>query len=520
MDFFRRNRKHVAIDYDRREIRLVMFEYARRIPTIRSLHTAAIKPDVDISDPSSLGRFLGSVVERLGLRGANALMCVGRAQAVLKSLTLPPTADANELASMVQFQVSKELPFSPDEAVVDYTHGPHWDTGQAAEAASEGTTVLAAAVRLPVIDAAQQTCTEAGLRLRRLGLRPYANLRAACRCVRTQPGERLLLVSVTADEAEIDVMRGETLEFSRAATVYAPAEQAEAQTAVGPAQEKAACVRRVVAEVTRSLQSFHAVERGAQINACLVAGSAGLEKEIAGALSEGLGVRCQLLDPARGFSIAPSEGLGGFGAALGLAAGEPAGALPFDFLNPKRPAQPRDTRKLRAAAIAGAAVVLMGAAALASSSYLAAQQAVVDKLDKEKRHLETEKSNLGKLQKCVRNADIWLKSESDWLDELRHLSEILPPAQEVYLTSLKCSPGKVTLVGRVKNRQDALDFAERLMAIPGYEVRNKGTNPLRQDKFGYGLEFNFELLISPRDRAKTAPSTTRAAAQTKPSSRR
>ena len=53
---------------------------------------------------------------------------------------------------------------------MDYTHGPHWDTGQSVEPPAGGTTVLAAAVRVPVIDAAQQICLEAGLRLKRLGL--------------------------------------------------------------------------------------------------------------------------------------------------------------------------------------------------------------------------------------------------------------------------------------------------------------------------------------------------------------
>lgn len=63
-------RKHVAIDYDRQQIRLVLFEYVRKVPAILSMHTAAIPEDVDVSDPSALGRFLKTVVDKLSLRGA------------------------------------------------------------------------------------------------------------------------------------------------------------------------------------------------------------------------------------------------------------------------------------------------------------------------------------------------------------------------------------------------------------------------------------------------------------------
>ncbi|KKK88194.1 hypothetical protein LCGC14_2745610, partial [marine sediment metagenome] len=47
----------------------------------------------------------------------------------------------------------------------------------------------------------------------------YDNLRAVYKCTRCADGERILLVSVGADEVEIDVMRDEMLEFSRAATI-------------------------------------------------------------------------------------------------------------------------------------------------------------------------------------------------------------------------------------------------------------------------------------------------------------
>ena len=108
------NKKLVAIDYDRREVRLVVFEYVRKAPAILALHTFAAPETVDVTDPQVMGAFLRTLIDKLHLRGASALMCLGRSQAVLKSLQLPAASSDDELASMVQFQVNKELPFSAD----------------------------------------------------------------------------------------------------------------------------------------------------------------------------------------------------------------------------------------------------------------------------------------------------------------------------------------------------------------------------------------------------------------------
>lgn len=492
-------RKHVAIDYDRRQIRLVAFEYVRKVPTILSMHTAAIPDDVNAADPAALGKFLKTVVDRLSLRGARALMCVGRAQAVLKSLTLPPGAGADELASMVQFQVAQELPFGADEAVVDFTRGAHWDADQAdqGEAGSEGTTVLAAAVRLPVIDAARQICDEAGIKLERLGLRPHANHRAVRRCVQTQPGERVVFVNVTADEAEIDVMCDETLEFSRAVSL--PASGANGVPAQATqADARAQAVRRVVTEVAMSLQSFDAVQRGAEIHGCLVAGATGLEEQLAAALADRLGVKCSLFDPAGGFSLARGPEVSAFGAALGLAA-EQVAELPFDFLNPKRPAPPRDTRKLRAAAALASVAVVIGGAVLARSAYLGGHRRTLAALDSENRKLKEHKKQLEKLRARIELIEEWRAGQLDWLGQLAHLSNTLPGAETAYLDSVTCKPGRIALLGRTKDRQAIARFYKDIMAMSGYEVRPGATSAVA-DPFGYSLKFDMEVIISPKAR--------------------
>ena len=484
-------KKFVAIDYDRQAVRLVVFEYVRNAPIIRSVHAEPVDEGVDVTDPQAMGACLRAVVDRLHLRGAGALMCIGRAHAVLKSFQLPAVTSTDELASMVQFQASKELPFAAHEAVVDFTHAEHFDVAEP-DTAEEGTNVLAAAVRLPVIDAARQICAEASLKLRRLGLRPYANLRAVYHSIRCQPHERILLVSITADEVEIDVMRDEMLEFSRAATITSPPdEQAQGDT-------NEAIVRRAVMEVSRSLQSFLAMQRGGEINACLVAGGTGMEEEICQALAKRLKVPCELFDPSGPFGLARGQEACAFGAALGLAAGQAADALPFDFINPKQPAPPRDTRRTRALAIAAGAVLLVALLALARYAYLGGRGREVANLERDKRSLQARNKALKKLAKQTAAIEEWQGADINWLDQLAHLSNTMPGPEKLYLTSLRCSASNViALGGRVRDNRDIAGFAAEQMERAGYKVDPKGTSPVR-DHYGYGLQFNLDIRVSPK----------------------
>jgi len=513
-----KKRKCVAIDYDRRELRLVVYDYVRKTPTVLALHTAAIPETVDVADATALGGFLKGVVGKLGLAGARTVMCVSRGHAVLKSLMLPGRPSTNDLPGMVMYQVAKELPFSAEEAVVDHTRGSHWDTDQ--QDLDEGTTVLAAAVRLPIIETARETCTTAGLKLERLGLRPYACLRAVRRCVQA-PGKRLLLVNVTANEAEIDVIRDDMLEFSRAATLFLAGEE----SADGAPANRAESVERIVAEVTRSLHSFHAVQRGAEIDGVVLAGNTGIESDAAAALAKSLGVRAELLDVARGFAVARDAAASAFVAALGLCTGEAGEELPFDFLNPKRPVAPVDTRRTKALAAVAVAIAVFGGLFVFSRVHLARRDAALGKLAGDIKKLETDQKALSEIDARVVDAEQWVGDEMSWLDQLAAVSRVLPDSKAIYLDSFRCSPpppatkrnkgarfGKIALTGRVKDNA-SVPQAEKKLLDPGYTVSHKATSPIR-DKFDYGVKFNVDVLVPVRGKPTTRPAATRPANKT------
>jgi Tfp pilus assembly PilM family ATPase/Tfp pilus assembly protein PilN len=488
--------KYVALDYDRREVRLVAFEYSHRQPVILSMHTAAIPPGTDTADVAAFGAFLRELAEKLKLTGAGAFLLISRAQAVLKSLTLPGGSSQDDLAGMVGFQVKTELPFGADEAVIDFTPAAHWDRPGLAEN-PDGQTVLVAAVRLPLVTAMHQLCLEARLAPMRLGLRPYANLRSVYRCIQASPGEKVLLVNLTADGAEIDVLCDGSLEFSRVASLPAP----EAQGAPAKSPE---CVNRAVAEVVRCLQSYNAMEQpGSLIGGCLVSGATGLEKPLVEALARQLGVKVELLDVGNGFSVQGGPELSGFSAALGLCAADADEPLPFDFFSPKRQLPPKNTRRrnMLAAAVAGA--VVLGAIILATQAAIGARQTKLTALQEENKSLKETNKQLRVLAQRVTEIRTWEGGGFNWLDHLDHLSNTLPPADQLYLTKLGGADDKLLNL----DGQSRTPLVVSLLNHDGYQANLKSNTPVN-DPLGYNWKFQGQMLL---DKAKPVLSTSQPA---------
>jgi len=152
-------------------------------------------------------------------------------------------------------------------------------------------------------------------------------------------------------------------------------------------------------------------------------------------------------------------------------------------------------------------VLLISAAVFAANSYLSDREFTVNQLRDDVKGLKTRRTRLRKVQERLVTVEDWLEADIDWLEQMRFLSDALPPAREMYVVSLRCNPGTVLLTGRVKDREVARRFAAKLMAVPGYEVKTKGVYPVK-DKSGYGQEFKIEILASPPTPAATKPADT------------
>ena len=486
-----RSRKFAAVDFDSRGLRIVQAELVGRNVRIQKLSGVAMPEGFNLADAQALGTLLGQAMRDLGLQGGSVVMNVPRGQAVLKPITLPPGTAPGEMAAMVQYQVEKELPFRPEEAVIDFAVQSHFGAAPGQEAPA-GTEVLVAAVRLPVVDFYRQVALSAEVTLEHLGLRPYANACCVEACMASAPRHSLALVHVMADETEIDVLSGASVAFSRSAVVKIPSGEHDS-----PEADEA--VRSVAMEVARSIQSYQTVEGAERIDAVLVAGGTGVEGALAGELSRELAARCEVFSPALALRLLEAPDIGAFISSLGLALSARGGAMPFDFLHPKRPPVQRDMKRIRAVAGAAAALLVLAVAFGAGWANLRGKQADIlrlsDDLDKLKK---TNAKDVAPMEKRLSVVQSWCAMDRDWLDHWANLSSIFPPAKDAYITLLKTATDSSTLRLdlRVREKSTIAELNQRLVGANYVSKPQQETKT--SDEFGYIYSSSRQLVIPPR----------------------
>jgi len=140
----RKSRKYAAVDLDRRHLRVVKFACTSNGSRIDALQSAVVPAELDFNSAEEVGQLLAEILRTMRLSGCSVVLNVPRSQAMLNTMSLPAGTPAGELAGMVHYQIAKDLPFAPMEAVIDFS--------VESQLAGEGISVLAAAVRLPVVD--------------------------------------------------------------------------------------------------------------------------------------------------------------------------------------------------------------------------------------------------------------------------------------------------------------------------------------------------------------------------------
>ena len=474
--WLKKNGPYVAVDFDGRTAHLVLAELVAQQVRILQLAAVALGPEVDLSDAAAVGRALKPALAKFKAKDAPLLMQVSRGQVVLKSVTLPAGTSESEMPSMVRYQVEKELPFRPVEAVIDFAVESHYDSNGSAQ--SGGVSVLVGAVRVPVADFYRQVAVAAGGKLRRLGLRPYACLRTLRVCGAVGEQKSAAFVHVGTEEAEIDVLLGDALAFSRSAP-----SKAGATDGYG----KADAVASLVTEVLRSLQSYQVVHAGAKIEAIYLSGGTGVEPTLAQDLRAKAGVPCRVFNPAAGLKLLDDGTVSAFVPVLGLALGQaPGAAEPFDFANPKRPSARRDMSKFRKKAIAVGVAAFLAAVVGARGWYFSSQDAEIKQLEKQIADMTPTQKAVAELTPELMYVEAWQKSERNWLDHLANLSLVMPPAEDLYVTNLTAdTTGSLTVNLRAKSDDVVRDLNDRLTKA-GYAF-HRGAESAPDDPYGYNF---------------------------------
>ena len=530
-------REITAIDIDGPSLRVVQAMGRTSQTEISRVITARLEltPEMDRSDATQMGKAVARALASIQVKPSSVVMGVPRAQVILRTLQVPLIPNVRELASMVHFQIGRDLPFRMEDAVVDFkvrrqirvpAAKAESSPGQNSLGASDKPVdsaptvkleVLVAILKRDVVDYYLQVADIAGLKLVALGLLPYANARCVDACRVADGAEAFALVSLRPDEVSIDVIAEQSLLFSRGANLRlfadAPANatldtqslvrtdpiQDSSQTSAdGGKGNGSGFADAVTIEVVRSLHGFSGMEADNPVGKVVVTGATGFEEAVVEALARRLNRPCALLEPGTVLTLPPGgrDHWTGCIAAIGLALGlGDAKGLPFDFLNPKRPAVAKDLGRIRVlAGLAAATAVFVFILSL--RSYLLNQRTLVyQKAAQELSESEKNRSIYKRMLQQSAVVEDWAKLEPNWLEHYAYLSAVLPPSEDLYITSFGVSGQGVIHMAVQARSGEVLAKLDKQLRSAGYDVKPLAITP-GADRHGYEFRSTVDLLVT------------------------
>jgi Tfp pilus assembly PilM family ATPase len=463
-------------------------------------------------DAQASGARLAQALQGLDLKPGAVVMGIPRGLVFLRALSLPKPGTPAELAAMVHFQINKDLPFRPEDAVIDFQANdrlpwtappappgsPAHESAGEQPPATEKVDVLVAVVKKEVVQHYQGMAEAAGFKLAALGLDSYANARGLQACEPAGPPRTVALVSLRQEEVIIDVLAGGALVFSRTAPL-APkgGPEAEAGPGLSSAEARAGELGTVTIETVRSLHNYEGLERHEPVQEILVAGAQGRGAAIAEALGRRCHLPCRLLDPASalGLSAKEPEYVSGALTALGLAlSAQDQTPWPFDFLHPKRPPVPLNRRRAILLQAAAAAAVLLCVVWSVRAVLIHRQVKIRNGLQAQVNRTADNRKAYRELRLRAKTVHDWTMDKREWLDHYAYLSALLPGCTEVYVTSISAGARGVLHLSIQARSGEILAQVDKRLRQAGYEVRPLAITPC-SDRYGYSFQSSLELTL-------------------------
>ncbi len=460
-------KKLLAVDWDKNDLRMAMVRLkGGRVELLKAV-SVPLPGDLAIDNAEMLGAFIREAMRQSGLNARHALMAIPRDQVVLNSLNLPPLS-VDDMPAAILFQVLKELPFSAEQAAIDFAvpggHDP-----------KSGCAALVAAIRVEELAFYRNVAKEAGLTLERVGLRPYSNRRAILASVPELREATVLVVEVGPYLTEINILERGALSFSRSALVPLPRlnqrdrdNVLDSRISMIPpldAEEDDVtreAVGKLMVDVIRSYEAHRATSPRTSVDQIMVCGSTGLEMELAHSLSARFAAKAQLFTPDRALDLSPQRAkeLRGFSAVLGMAMGhEKAPIENFDFLRPKKPVSKRLKRLRKAPIAAGIGVLVVGFGIWGHVNFVLPARADAEKIRKQVAALQSIEKPYKEFIKQVEALQDWKSSEQYWPEVLVRITQVFPSDLQASVDRIDL---KVMNVGRTNLRDAFLSLKLRV----------------------------------------------------------
>jgi Tfp pilus assembly PilM family ATPase len=432
--------RYLALDWDQNQLVVVAGDAAAGKARVRRALAFGESASPPAGDAVELGKRLREALKEAHVAPAPVLACLGRDRVIVKEIRHPAVPPVEE-ATLVRFQVVKELTDDSKDVVIDYI------PGGAASGNGNGcdrrAVVLVA--RLELLEFYRRLCHAAGLTL--AALTPRAFGLAAClrRALAAAPPEEsceggaTAAVAVGERWAEICVLYEGTLLLARS-------------MAVGP---------NLAAEVRRNLSVYAGHAGRPPVRAVYITGAT---PELRERLSDLTDLPVHPFDPLAGAEAPdlPVEGRGAFAGAAGLLhARAAAGGLPINFVKPREPKPPPSPVRLRVA-LAALALTAVAVAAVGVCWWLfnGANRRLMNAQNQSRLY----DKQLADLNKDVKMRGILVKADNAPApDELYNLACYIPDVNALRLTSVAIEP---------QPRSSAARFTDR-MTLKGTLLDNR-----------------------------------------------
>jgi Tfp pilus assembly PilM family ATPase len=479
----------LALEWDGSEARLAVASSRGETGVIEQAFSVSLRsrqPGEEQTDVDVGSRIAAALAAR-GIGRIDTLVAVGRANIELRQLSLPPAPD-EELPEMVRFQAMREFNELDEDWLLDFV--PIDEGGEGPR------NVLAAAIAPDLVAQIQKTCETAGLAPRRLVLRPCAAASLLGRSQSAGPATLRLLVDLLADEADLTVMIDRRVVFLRTTRVGG-------DPLASPEHGQA-----LLGEIRRTMAAAQNQLGGRRVESIVLCGRGEQHAALAATVAKELATPTEWFDPFEGLTLGRElkRGLpdhpGRFAPLLGMLLAELEGTgHAIDFLHPRRPPPPPSRRNKYV--LAGVAVALLVLSVPAYLYYVRTSLAgEISRLEGEKKLLDAAIAKGNKTKTTLAEIDKWRGGDIVWLDELRHLCEDFPSAEEAMLTELTLRPrtrgGEMLMEGLARD-STSIDLMEKDLREGSRRLVGKDTGEAPSPGH-YKWRFSSSVLITPGEK--------------------
>ena len=473
----------VLLEWDETQLRMLDARTMKGTARAEKTFVFELDDSAQSEDGESLASQIEQKIESTKVGKSDAIVCLSRSDCQLRDFAIP-LAPVEEIPEMVRFQALRQFTGLGQDCAIDYI--------VLDQTTEHGIEVLAAAISREKIKEIAEIVQRAGLTLKRIVLRPFA----AASLVSEKTSEPVLVIDRFANETDLTVFSNSKVLATR--TVRLSDDLQSQQFA-----------NMLAGEIRRTLSAAKNQGVNENVEKVLLLDDEKAAGEVVGLVSKQVDLPVEIVDPfelanqKRNISKRPDD-VASFSSLLGSLqqhlAEDPDKVGRIDFLNPRQRVEDKTQQKkyMRYAAIAALALVTLGAIAYVPI-YMKSK-----KIQNLRTHLDELKDDDQRFKATmaqVKEIDDWKKGEVVWLDELRYISENLPPADRSIIDSLhfrfpaRSANPSVTMTGRVKGSNTVADIENGIRNDSDIrDPKGKTVKPLSEDKL-YDHEFDQTITI-------------------------